>query len=382
MPLPAIRYMLMLIPSIAGLYLANISSYSVYVVHTLLLIGLAQLRFKRSGHTAGQLLLWGEIGYSGWLALTYGGLFYILPFSTLVSVYAERGRQGLVLIASALFILLNVSVLTLPASTRIAVCLAFAALAAVLHLLRTASSETSKAETYNDELRRKHYELEEARNRIADYAAKVEHLAQTEERNRIARDIHDELGHRLVRLKMMMDAACAVIPTRPEKGFELVVEVRDQLADSMDILRKTVRNMKPGEAKRPYSLAALIEELGKTNGIELSFDTEGMPYPLYPSEEIVLYRNAQEAVTNAIRHGGADRFRIAIRYGPQQVTMTVANNGTVPASISSKGLGLSGMEERIKLLGGSLEIGLEPEFAVTTVIPRSHRAEPLAADKE
>lgn len=272
-----------------------------------------------------------------------------------------------------MFVLLNLSLLSSPASTRIALGLAFAAFAVVLHLLRTASFGMNKAETFNDELRRKHYELEEARNRIADYAAKVEHLAQTEERNRIARDIHDELGHRLVRLKMMMDAACAVIPARPEKGFELVVEVRDQLADSMNILRNTVRNMKPDEANRPYSLAALIEELGNTNGIELSFDTEGMPYPLYPSEEIVLYRNAQEAVTNAIRHGSADRFRIGIRYEQRTVTMTVSNNGAVPATISHKGLGLSGMEERIKLLGGSLEIGLAPEFTVTTVIPRSQR---------
>lgn len=94
MPLSAVRYMLILIPSIAGLYLADISSYSVYVIYVLLLVWLAQLRIKWTGHTARLLLLWGEVGYSGWLAWTYDGLFYMLPFSTLVTLYNYREQQG------------------------------------------------------------------------------------------------------------------------------------------------------------------------------------------------------------------------------------------------------------------------------------------------
>ncbi|MDF2661733.1 MAG: hypothetical protein K0Q94_4524 [Paenibacillus sp.] len=372
-PLRTLRYMLILVPSIAGLYGADVPSYPVYCLLVLLLLWLVQLRLKGLDHPAQPLLLWLEIAFVGWIGWMYdGGIMYLLPLSTLISVFDSRVRIRFALPSAAMLILFNAAIASYPIGTRLSLNTVFAAWAVVLHGLRSASMGLYRLESFNDELRRKHYELEEARNTIADYAAKVENLAQVEERNRISRDIHDELGHRLVRLKMMMDAACAIIPAKPDKGFELVRQVRDQLADSMEILRSTVRNMKPDETERLYSLAALVEDLGKTNGIRLEYVTEGMPRPLYPSEEIVLYRNAQEAVTNAIRHGGADTFLIRLRFGDRSVAMTVSNNGDLPAAIRREGLGISGMEERVKLLGGSLSFEMSPQFAVTTFIPR-HR---------
>ncbi|WP_158289458.1 sensor histidine kinase [Paenibacillus flagellatus] len=371
-PLRATRYLLVIVPAVSGLFLSDIRSYSLYTLYALALVWLVQIGDKLRGRPVRAIALGGEIGLAFWICWTYGGIAHAMLFSPLLAVVEARSRFAAFAPAAVLLAAVNVSASSATPSVRLALNLALVAWAAALYALRAASSGMIRAESYNDALRRKHYELEEARNRLADYAAKVEHLAQVEERNRIARDIHDELGHKLVRLKMMMDAACAVIPGQPDKGFELVRQVRDQLTDSMDILRSTVRNMKPREAEHPYSLAALIEDLGKQNGIRLDFATEGMPYPLYPSEEIVLYRNAQEAVTNAIRHGGADAFRIRISYGERQVVMTVSNNGAVPESIARRGLGLSGMEERVALLGGSLAFELGPEFAVTTAIPR-HR---------
>jgi signal transduction histidine kinase len=372
-PLQPIRYLLLIGPAAAGLVLSEIPNYSEYAIAQLLLIWLAQLRGKLGEHPAQAIALWAEIVFAAWIAWTYGGLLYVLPFSTMMSVFTWTLPGGPWLPALALLAVLYGVTGELPMDVRLTLHALLIGWAVVLYAARDAASGRSRAEAHGDELRRKHYELEQARRTIAGYASEVERLAQAEERNRIARDIHDDLGHRLVRLKLMMDAAVAILPSDPEKGFGIVRQVRDQLVDGMETLRKTVRNMKPHEAELKYSLAALIEELGEADGIRIDFATEGMPYPLYPSEEIVLYRNAREAVTNAIRHGGADAFRIRLRYGERSVTMTVANNGSKPESIGRKGLGVSGMEERAKLLGGTIVFELEPEFAVTTEIPRQGR---------
>lgn len=388
-PIQIVRYMLILAPAIWTMTTTPPHEVAPYTCFILLLLWLIQIQRKLEKSRLCHVLLWAEIALIGWLAWAYGGNLYMLPFSTAVSVFNDTaadpfvrpearkstGMRSVWIPGAVLMAVLIVVTKPLPVSWSLSLCLAFACWASALYTIRTAAAGMNRTELLNDELRRKHYELEEARKTIFDYARKVESAAQAEERNRISRDIHDELGHKLIRLKLMMDAACAVMSADPDKDQELVRQVRGQLADSMDILRSTVRRLKPDESEMQYSLSALIDDLGKSNSIDIGYSSEGLPYPLYPSEEIVLYRNAQEAVTNGIRHGGANRFTIRLRYGERTVAMTISNNGTAPDAITRKGLGVSGMEERVKLLGGSLAFVTEPEFSVTTVIPRHAKLE-------
>ena len=80
---------------------------------------------------------------------------------------------------------------------------------------------------------------------------------------------------------------------------------------------------------------------------------QGMPYDLYPSLEFILYRNAQEAISNAIRHGAATHIYITLQYAANQVTMEISNNGKKQIEPTAKGLGLSGREERSKVIGAA-----------------------------
>nr|WP_240343829.1 sensor histidine kinase [Paenibacillus sp. SYP-B3998] len=227
-----------------------------------------------------------------------------------------------------------------------------------------------EVELLYDHLRRQHYELDDARLRLIDYARKVEHIAQADERNRISHDIHDDLGHKLIRLKMMMEAAIRILPTQPQQGMEMLNTIRDQMTESMELLRATVRRLKPNEVDlQTYSLNKLIEDLISNSGITIELEILGMPYALYPSLEFILYRNAQEAVTNAIRHGGATQVFIALTYESKQIIMNISNNGKLPDSTHIKGIGLTGMEERTGLIGGQLNISMQERFAVTTVLP-------------
>lgn len=138
----------------------------------------------------------------------------------------------------------------------------------------------------------------------------------------------------------------------------------------MELLRSTVRRLKPDEhSLQSYTLSKLIDGLTRENGIDIDLDIQGMPYDLYPSLEFILYRNAQEAISNAIRHGAATHIYITLQFAANQVTMGISNNGKRLLEPTVKGLGVSGMEERSKVIGGQLLITNEERYTVTTVLP-------------
>ena len=89
-----------------------------------------------------------------------------------------------------------------------------------------------------------------------------------------------------------------------------------------------------------------------------------------------MYRNAQEAITNAVRHGQATEVSITLDYCTDEIRMTISNNGSEPSEGSiRKGLGMLGMEERLRVIGGQLHIHYDPSFEIHTIIPRRGAAE-------
>ncbi|TXK85778.1 sensor histidine kinase [Paenibacillus sp. N3.4] len=373
--LPITRYMLILIPAIASMYLVDHPSYAMYVFLILIFIWIAELRRTLMPQSTFMLLL--EIGFGAWLCHTYGGILFFLFYSTLMSylfTIKHHIRYSCLLLQLTL---LNLSLAGQSVSSYVMANVIFLSLTFLLLHMYGIKQNKEEVELLNDTLRRQHYELNEARAQLIDYARKVENIAQTEERNRISRDIHDELGHKLIRLKMMTEAVLQILPVQQSKGMEMLTSVRDQLTESMDLLRSTVRRMKPDEDEiRTYSLRTLIDQLTKDKGIIVEVEMEGMPYALYPSLEFILYRNAQEAITNAIRHGAATQVLIQLTYEPKQVTMSISNNGERPEQAGVKGLGITGMEERSKLIGGKLYVTVNDRFVITTVLPTFRQIDP------
>ncbi|WP_438446685.1 sensor histidine kinase [Gorillibacterium sp. sgz5001074] len=369
-PLAILRYLLLLAAAVAMPYYTEISSFPVYISQILLLLCLVRIRERPLTAPYATLLFAAEAVWTAWLVHTYGSMLFILFWSLAVSLFDRHAPALRFQLAGVLLILMNLSLSGAPDARPFEANSGFLALSLVL--FRSVKTEVGREELQQlyDELRRKHYELEEARARILEYARIVEDSAQAEERNRIAREIHDDLGHKLIRLKMMLEAVLHIMPEHPDKGMEMIRQVRDQLTDSMESMRKTVRKLKPEEADvHSWSLEKLIEELSREPGFRIRYQVRGAPVPLYPSCEIVLYRNTQEAITNAIRHGGADEIEVELRYGDSSVELTVSNNGTVPKDMGRKGLGVSGMEERTRLVGGELAFDMTGRFAVTTRIP-------------
>lgn len=371
-----IRYLSAAVPGIASIQLSDrVDNEALYVFHFLLLLAAMQLRDRFDTHPhfrAFPLLFLLEAGALTAMAWQYGGL---LPLAVAAAVFtpperSQRFVQQALLTGAAMN---AAAYMHFSVELLVAANLAYAVCVMLLIQLRRTSVDREETESLYWALQTQHRDLEEARRTVLDYAAKVEELTQNEERSRIAHDLHDDLGHRLIRLKMMLEAALRIDGTNGGQAAELVREVRDQLGGAMESLRKTVRRMKPAESSRSgYSLEALIRDLAESSGVLIRYETAGTPYPLYPSDTIILYRNAQEAITNALRHGQATEVVIALEYGAEELRMTVSNNGTLPPEGEDirRGLGLLGMEERVRLVGGRVQVVTGPRFAVRTILPR------------
>jgi len=364
-----LQHLLIVLPAICTVYFVNVPSFAAYITYFLLAL-LCVRATELTPKLAVLLLPFEMIGF-GWLYYQYGGLLFFLVFSTLISSFLYFRRP---IEIGAMSILSNVvlnAVISGDSSQTIWMMnLIWLALTLLLIASFVSQLKQAKLEQVYETLSLSYDQLEQERFRALEYARTVEDYAQIQERGRIATELHDDLGHRLIRVKMMTEAALQIMEHNPQQSVRMIEQVRDQLEESMNNMRYTVRKLKPTEAHnaRRYTLHRLIEDAARDMQIEVSFEITGQPYPLYPSIEFVLYRNAQEAITNAVRHGGASAVRIGLDFATDRVAMCITNNGILPKDVAY-GMGLKGMQERLAVIGGQLNVSLEHGFVITTVIP-------------
>jgi len=372
--LKMLRYGLIIVPSFIAMYVHEYDDYGRFTLHLLMLLLLVALG-SRFPDLFIPLFCVLEMLFTAWLCYIYGSLMLFSAISALLVYSRLLPRYIPAIITSIHLILLNAAFMETAAITQVFANLTF--LTAYLlsdQLNRMARGRDDTLMLY-DELRKRHFELDEARSRLMQYAAQVENAAQTEERVRIARQLHDDIGHRLIRVKMMMEAAIHTLPSAPDTGLAMMGQIRDQVSASMDDMRAAVKRINHApQLEGAYALDRLLEETGRDTGIVTSYSVEGVPFPLYPSLQVVLYKNAREALTNALRHGEAKEVWIKVTYTEGEVTMEVGNNGVIPDMLpvrhgSAGGMGMKGMTERTRLVGGVLELRLQPHFTVITRLP-------------
>ncbi|MFC3750540.1 sensor histidine kinase [Paenibacillus sp. GCM10012306] len=379
--LTLLRYGLIVIPALITMHIQEYADYELFTLHLLILLLLVVMEGRMP--LAFRTLLSGiEMLLTAWLCSQYGPLMIFPAMSSLLLYSQFQPRSVPTVFTAVHLIALNAAFHSSSQLTIASINLAFLLAACLMVLLRRAMHGQAETLFLYDELRKRHFELDEARTRLQQFAAQVENTAQSEERVRIARQLHDDIGHRLIRVKMMMEAAIHTLPSSPDTGMALMVQIRDQLSSSLDDMRAAVRriNYAP-QLEGAYALDRLLEETGRDTGIVTSYKVEGMPFQLYPSLQIVLYKNAREAITNGLRHGKATAISIKLGYSPSEVTMAISNNGLLPHDKNllqnRGGMGLKGMEERTSLVGGTLELRLEPEFTLITRLPVYKQSEIL-----
>ncbi|MHA7965867.1 sensor histidine kinase [Paenibacillus sp. CAU 1782] len=368
-----LRYLFIILPFMYTFFHSGMIQDALFFVYFFAMLLMVQARGKLP-HRMEFLLVPVELALILIAGLAYGDVIHLWLFSVLISLLDGGGRNMLVRAPLLLLSYLTLIRLTyfLDPMYQFALHIMFSVTLLLGYTLERIQKQNETLEIVYDELRSKHYELAEAKRRMGIDAKQLEHLAQANERNRIARDIHDELGHRLIRVKMMSEALVHMYDANPGGAGKLVAQIRDQLAEGMETLRTTVHRLQPApEETQRYSLDRLITEFADSSGIDVTLQIQGQPYPLYPSEELTLYRNAQEAMTNAVRHGGATKIAVGLHFAKDAIVFSVSNNGKAMAATDKRnnGMGFAGMEERARRHGGRIEVQTSEPFKVTTYLP-------------
>ncbi len=200
-------------------------------------------------------------------------------------------------------------------------------------------------------------ELRLANHKLSEYAARVEEMAIIQERNRMAREIHDSLGHYLTVVNVQIGAAQAVMEKHPEKAISALQKAQKLTQEGLAEVRQSVSALRDTAEERPLreQLADLAAETEAT-GLPTHLQVWGEPRPLDSQTTRTLYRAAQEALTNARKHSAASQITLTLDYiNLQEVRLVVQDNGRGSANPTG-GYGLLGLRERVQLLGGRVEI--------------------------
>lgn len=206
--------------------------------------------------------------------------------------------------------------------------------------------------------RRKNQELLEE---LQATQRQLQDLAVTEERTRMAREMHDSLGHRLTVSIVQLEGAQRLIPSDPERAARMIGTMRDEMKEALTELRRTVSAMRTpivNDLPLDIALATLSQTFQKTTGIPTHFSVSpGFP-GLPESHRLAFYRTAQEALTNIQRHSMARNAWMKLGADGQQITLILEDDGQGIDDHSEigKGSGLIGLQERAVQLGGGLQL--------------------------
>ena len=192
-------------------------------------------------------------------------------------------------------------------------------------------------------------------------------LGMVEERNRLAREIHDTLAQGLAALTLKLEAVDEMLATEADKNRlrPLVEQALALTRANLTEVRRSVLDLRaaPLEGRTlPEALQVLVDEVAGREKISIIFETKAAHRPLPLRIEVGLYRIVQEALNNIVRHAQATRIQVRLVLLVSQIKLTIEDNGIGfdPANIPERSFGIIGANERARLLGGTFRIESQP----------------------
>jgi signal transduction histidine kinase len=236
----------------------------------------------------------------------------------------------------------------------------------VLMMVQNEQREKERIKSLNQQ-------LNEANERLRAYAIEAEYAAETRERNRLAREIHDTLGHALTGIAAGIDACIATFDSAPDFSKKQLSMIRSTAQRGIVDVRRSVKKLKPSDLDRlPLydALLEMIEGFMASTGMKIAFHSDCVLEGMRDDEEEVIYRIVQESVTNANQHGKATWVKINISRKNDELVIKISDNGKGCENIVPS-FGLRHMKERVELLKGRVFYKSEGGFQIEAVIPAS-----------
>ncbi len=243
----------------------------------------------------------------------------------------------------------------------------------ILYMVVLTLSQTSEKER----ILRLNSQLQNANRKLEEYAQEQVRMTETRERNRLAREIHDTLGHSLTGIITGIEACIMLMDIAPEATKEQLRAIAEVARNGITDVRHSVNALRPDALETldlERAIRKLVKESGKSTGVKIDLIYPKNMQRMDQDEEEVIYRIVQESITNAIRHGNATHILVRIvRFG-STLKIRIADNGRGCSDIHS-GFGLHHMRERIEMLQGTLTYSGEKGFVIEAVIPIRASAE-------
>jgi len=273
------------------------------------------------------------------------GLWQASPyFIGVVAAMRLERRRAIAVMAVTLAVLATIGAIRHEWGSSVSVLVAVVPWFLLIRLMRRMRDQ-------NEELERSH-------------AAEAE-AAAAAERGRVAREMHDVLAHSLSALALQLETTRLLASERhtdPEVT-RAIDRAHHLAANGLEEARRAIGALRGDELPGPERLQSLAETFEQQSGVPANVEVRGEARPLEPDARLALYRTAQEALTNVLRHAAPDRVELLLDYRKDATALTVRDHGALetpvpvgaPSPSPGGGYGLTGMRERAELLGGRLD---------------------------
>jgi len=221
----------------------------------------------------------------------------------------------------------------------------------------------------DDDLREENYKLNSMLSRDLEYENQLKYVSQLEERNKIAQEIHDNIGHTLSASLMQLEAANLLMDRDMDKSRSIIQNTINVLRDGMENIRATLRNIKPASEQMGISrIKLLLDKFMKDNNIDVILVYKGNLELISYNQWKVIHDNINECLTNILRYSKATKVMVNVNVLNKLTKVEIKDNGIGEMKIS-KGLGIRGIEERTEGIGGKVIIDGSNGFSVILLLP-------------
>jgi len=213
--------------------------------------------------------------------------------------------------------------------------------------------------------RKQHAELEVAHQRLRRYAATVEQLAVSRERNRLARDLHDTLAHSLAALSVQLEALRTLLTHDPAAGQDAVDAISSLARQGLEESRQAIQALRTDPLKTLGLVGALrgtLQAFQARTGVQADLSVAGQEPDLTDEEAQALFRIAEEALTNVEYHAAAQQVTVHLAFGTDRIDLLIRDDGVGfdPTAVDPDRYGLAGIRERAAMIGATLKVHSRP----------------------
>lgn len=237
----------------------------------------------------------------------------------------------------------------------------------ILFLMIYIANEVQENERMTQELIMVH----QVNHELENYAAVSEKIAEDKERKRLAREIHDTLGHALTSIAAGVDACIAMIDINPEATKKQLMVISKVVRQGIVDVRNSLNKLRPGALEQhgfKGAIENMIEEFTSVSDLTISLDYRLDKVDFENTKEDILFRVIQESVTNAVRHGDATHIDISLYIEDNSLYLKIQDNGQGCEEIHY-GFGLKQMKERLGMINGKVAYDGHHGFLTIVTIP-------------